>query len=243
MSCTGGQTARLLLDPPLDGALNMARDEALLELRSIPSLRFYRWVRPTLSLGYFQTAEDLPLETVRKRGCDIVRRTTGGKAILHEHELTYSLCVPEEGFLSGGPAKTMEIIHCCLLEELSLQAKGSVNLRIGEKMRSDVPHSAWCFEDSSPLDIGLDNKKLLGSAARRRSGWVLFHGSLVLSAPQETPNIAALGTEPHIPHLVAALEKGTQYSFTQGDWLPAELALAQEIRKDKFSNPTFTYLR
>ncbi|HJM38995.1 MAG TPA: biotin/lipoate A/B protein ligase family protein [Planctomycetota bacterium] len=243
MMNTGRLTARLLLDPPLDGALNMARDEALLELRTLPTLRFYRWSKPTLSLGYFQKASDLPLDAARARGCEIVRRTTGGKAILHEHELTYSICLPETGVFTGDPAESMETLHTSLLNELAQQSGQTVSLRKESVMTSDIAQSEWCFEDSSPLDIALEGRKLLGSAARRRKGWVLFHGSLVLTAPQETPRIGALGAEPDIPRLVRAFEQGTQYTFAEGSWTPEELSSAKRIAKEKFALDSFTLLR
>ncbi|MCH8857972.1 MAG: hypothetical protein IID54_00160, partial [Proteobacteria bacterium] len=105
MDCADAtRPGRRLEDGALPAAVNMARDEALLACRTSPTLRFYRWQRPTLSLGYFQYAAELPLDAVRARGCDIVRRSSGGKAILHEQELTYSLCAPEQDSLAGGPA-------------------------------------------------------------------------------------------------------------------------------------------
>jgi lipoate-protein ligase A len=235
--------ARLIQDGPLPGAVNMARDEALLETRRVPTLRFYRWDRPTLSLGYFQPADDLPLEAVRARGGAVVRRSTGGKAILHEHELTYSLCAPETGALAGGPAAAMTAVHEALAAELERQAQASVTLRREAAMRSDIGGSAWCFEDSSPLDLALDGRKLLGSAARRRDGWILFHGSLVLTVPEETPNVAALGREPDEAALARALGAALGMDFLGGGWEPAELERAEAIAAAKFGSEAFTLRR
>ena len=106
----GFQVARRLDDPALPGAESMARDAALLEVRSQPTLRFYSWIKPTLSLGYFQSAKNLPISALQKRGYDCVRRKTGGKAILHKEELTYSLCVPEIGAMAGGLKAAMEFL-------------------------------------------------------------------------------------------------------------------------------------
>ena len=221
----------------------MARDEALLACREIPTLRFYRWATPTLSLGYFQPAHDLPLEEVRARGCDIVRRSTGGKAILHEAELTYSLCAPEVGALSGGPAAAMTAIHQALGGELARQAGADVPLRHNSLLSSDMKGSAWCFEDSSPLDLTLGARKLLGSAARRKDGWILFHGSLVLEKPIENPNIAALGFEPDRDALCAAMSVALGYAFSEGAWSEAELAQAEDIAAAKYGSDSFTYRR
>jgi lipoate-protein ligase A len=236
------RAARRLDDGALAGAENMARDEALLEVRTAPTLRFYRWARPTLSLGYFQAAADLPLDAVRARGGEIVRRPTGGKAILHEYELTYSLCAPEEGGLAGGPAAAMRAIHEALGAELGRQAGTPVAIRGDARLLSDAPGSAWCFEDSSPLDLALAGRKLLGSAARRRGGWILFHGSLVLERPSENPGIGALGREPDRDALAAALGAALNYRFVAGAWEPAELAAACRIRV-KHEDPQFRHRR
>jgi len=221
----------------------MARDEALLACRSIPTLRFYRWATPTLSLGYFQPAHDLPLEDVRARGCDIVRRSTGGKAILHEAELTYSLCAPEVDALAGGPAAAMTAIHEALGAELARQAGAEVPMRQESSLHSDMQGSAWCFEDSSPLDLTLGARKLLGSAARRKQGWILFHGSLVLEKPIENPEIAALGFEPDRDALAAALGAALGYDFVADAWSEGELTQADEIAAAKYSCDDFTYRR
>ncbi len=228
--------ARRLDDPPLPGPVNMGRDEALLALRTAPTLRFYRWRRPTLSLGWFQPAADLPLEAVRARGGEVVRRPTGGKAILHEDELTYALCAPEEGPLGGGPAAAMRTVHEALAAELARQAGAEVRVRDDAVLASDVPASPWCFLDSSPLDLALGGRKLLGSAARRRDGWILFHGSLVLTAPAETPEVAALGREPDRDALAAALGAALDLDFRPGAWTAEELAEA-EARAERHARP------
>ena len=169
---------RRLDDPPLPGAENMARDEALLATRCIPTLRFYRWEQPTVSLGYFQAAADLPLDALRARGMAVVRRDTGGKAILHDRELTYSLCAPASGALGGGPAAAMRTIHEALATELARQAGKEVAIREQHTLQSDRAGSAWCFEDSSSLDLVLDGRKLVGSAARRRGAQERRHCGL-----------------------------------------------------------------
>lgn len=234
--------ARRLDDGALDGAENMARDEALLALRVAPTLRFYRWARPTLSLGWFQEAAELPLAAVSARGGEVVRRMTGGKAILHEHELTYALCAPERGALGGGPAAAMRAIHAAFAAVLSQQAGKPVAARGRGALASDRAGSAWCFEDSSPLDLALGGRKLLGSAARRRDGWILFHGSLVLARPRENPSIAELGHEPDRDALAAALGAALGYAFDAGAWSEAELEETRRVRA-KYADPAFTLRR
>lgn len=220
----------------------MARDAALIERRVCPTLRFYRWARPTLSLGYFQAAADLPLEALREQGIDIVRRATGGKAILHDKELTYSLCAPESGALAGGPARSMQAIHEALAEVLGTQARAPVELRDAQTLHSDRAGSAWCFEDSSPLDLVLDRRKLVGSAARRKKGWVLFHGSLVIEAPAQTPNIGALGQSPDCDALCRALEQRLDLQFLPGTWSNEEIDDANR-RAHSFISETRVYRR
>ncbi len=234
---------RCLLDHPQDGALNMGLDEALLRCRKLPTLRFYRWKKPTLSLGYFQTTKDLPLAEIQKRGYDLVRRSTGGKAILHQDELTYSLCAPEHGALAGGPAQAMKTIHQALAAALARQAKQAIELRQSQTLLSDQTGSAWCFEDSSPLDITMGARKLLGSAARRQAGWILFHGSLVLTQPSLTPHIAALGFEPDCAALTAALGQALNLVFTAGSWSAEEFALGEKIAQEKYASHEFTWKR
>ncbi len=221
----------------------MGRDEALLELRVVPTLRFYRWERPTLSLGYFQEAARLPLEAIRARGGEVVRRPTGGKAILHEEELTYALCAPELGALAGGPAAAMRTIHRALAEALGKQAAAPITPRGSARLASDRPDSPWCFEDSSPLDLTLGKRKLLGSAARRRRGWILFHGSLVLHAPRETPGVAELGFPPQLPPLVSALGNTLGIDFRPGNWTEAELQRAAELAQERYRSDTHTLRR
>jgi lipoyl(octanoyl) transferase len=221
--------ARRLDDPALAGAVNMARDEALLATRAVPTLRFYRWAKPTLSLGYFQAADSLPLDQYRAEGTDILRRDTGGKAILHDRELTYALCAPETGPLAGGPAAAMQTIHIALAAELTRQVHEAISIRAETILLSDRPGSAWCFEDSSPLDLAMRGRKLLGSAARRRDGWVLFHGSLVLEAPPQTAEIAAFGQEPNRDGLARALGHCLGYDFALGNWTNDEFAAAEQV--------------
>jgi len=234
---------RFFDDPPLPAAENMARDEALLECRVGPTLRFYSWAKPTLSLGYFQKAADLPLDAVIARGGEVVRRMTGGKAILHEHELTYSLCMPETGALAGGPAAAMEVIHEAMAEVLSEVAETPVTLRRDAPLASDRPGSAWCFEDSSPLDLTLHSGKVLGSAARRRDGWVLFHGSLVLQVSKETPDIGELGRHPDKGMLKKAFSKALGVVFEPSVWKSAELDVADEFRRNRYECAEYLHLR
>ena len=121
------ETARLILDPAADGAWNMSVDQALLETANstgLISLRFYTWSEPTLSLGYFQSHVDRRLHPP-SLDCQLVRRRTGGGAILHDDELTYSLCVPSENRWSKKNGELYRLVHQCivqLLDEMGIES-------------------------------------------------------------------------------------------------------------------------
>ncbi|MBC8405070.1 MAG: lipoate--protein ligase family protein [Planctomycetes bacterium] len=230
--------ARCLLDQALPGAVNMARDAALLSCRLQPTLRFYQWLRPTLSLGYFQAAADLPLEQFKAQGFDLVRRRTGGKAILHHLEQTYSLCFPEDLLPHKGPANLMRELHQCLADEINQQAELDVQVRSEQKLASDIPGSPWCFEDSSALDLVQGRRKLVGSAARRSAGWILFHGSLVIKAPEQTPRIAELGFSPDVEGIRCAFGQLMGLDFEVGKWELEELEASERL-KQQFESQNF----
>ena len=114
------ETARLILDPAADGAWNMSVDQALLETANstgLISLRFYTWSEPTLSLGYFQSHLDRKLHPP-SLDCPLVRRRTGGGAILHDNELTYSLCVPSDNRWSKRNSELYRLVHRCIVQLL-----------------------------------------------------------------------------------------------------------------------------
>src|SRR3954469_25809962 len=111
---------RLLFDPPAPGAWNMGVDEALLETAADcgeGTLRFYQWSEPTLSLGYFQSAEDRR-QHAASRSCPLIRRASGGGAILHDRELTYSIALPQPIARSPDSSLLYELCHIALIEAL-----------------------------------------------------------------------------------------------------------------------------
>lgn len=168
-----------------NGAWNMAVDEAILMAvaagDSPPTLRLYSWDPPCLSLGYGQHWYDADLDRLNTFGWDIVRRPTGGRAILHIDELTYSLMIPE-----GHPLAKGDIIESyrristglmAMLDTLGLRARSE------RKQEGHPPgHThAVCFETPSHYEITTPRgHKLIGSAQLRRRGGVLQHGSLPL---------------------------------------------------------------
>jgi lipoate-protein ligase A len=178
---------RLLLSPPADGATNMAVDEAILQAvadeSQPPTLRFYAWQPPCLSLGYAQPASDVDRERLRALGWDLVRRPTGGRAILHTDELTYSVVAPgAEPRVQGGVLESYRRLSLGLLaglRRLGVPARAEADPPQPEGS-SGAEFAAICFEVPSRYEITAGGRKLLGSAQMRRRRTVLQHGSLPL---------------------------------------------------------------
>jgi lipoate-protein ligase A len=172
---------RLIYDSPAAGRHNMAVDQAILEAvaagQSPPTLRLYAWEPPCLSLGYGQRAGDVDFERTAAYGWDVVRRPTGGRAILHTDELTYSLCLPDTDELAAGSVvESYQRISAVLLA--GLRQLGAQPQAEAQAERAAV--GPVCFETPSHYEITVDGRKLVGSAQARRGGGVLQHGSLPL---------------------------------------------------------------
>jgi lipoyl(octanoyl) transferase len=181
---------RLLIDPPASGAWNMAVDEALLEGvaagRSPSTLRFYTWSPACLSLGYFQSFDVVDVDGCRARGVDIVRRPTGGRAILHDNELTYSVTLPAS--VLGHDAGIVPSYHrLSLALQAGLQDLGVPATLAPATATQGAEHGPICFDRPSAHEILLGGRKLVGSAQVRRGGGLLQHGSMVIE-----PRIDAL---------------------------------------------------
>jgi lipoate-protein ligase A len=177
-------TWRLLLTPAAPGAWNMAVDEALLESigrgDSLPALRLYAWDPPCLSLGYAQPVSDVDLPRLSKHGWDLVRRPTGGRAILHTDELTYAVIASRrEPRLAGTLLESYEHLASALLAALR-----SLGLPVEMQPPAATPSATnpnpVCFEVPSSGEITVGGKKLVGSAQARRKEGILQHGSLPL---------------------------------------------------------------
>jgi lipoate-protein ligase A len=177
-------TWRLLNTGAADGATNMAVDEAILDAvaarQSPPTLRFFAWQPPCLSVGYSQVVRDeVDLDACRARGIDLVRRPTGGRAILHTDELTYSIVVPQhDPRVSGGIVESYRRLCQGLLA--GLRILGLDVVQAGRKLAGTETLSAACFDAPSDYEITVGGKKLVGSAQARRRGVVLQHGALPL---------------------------------------------------------------
>lgn len=204
----------VLIDPlPRGGEENMHIDEALLEAgcRSTKSLvRVYSWQHPTVTLGFFQKNDSLsPLF----RDLSVVRRLTGGGAILHDREVTYSCVVPGNHPVCRNPTDLYTAMHQKIVDLLEICGArahirgietGPVDFR-STKDESAPPNDPFlCFLrrdrndivegalDESDIRIQKDFRKLVGSAQRRRRGTILQHGSIVLETSEFAPNIAGI---------------------------------------------------
>jgi lipoate-protein ligase A len=190
----------------------MAIDEALLEAAAEGqgTLRFYRWSEPTLSLGYFQPYADRR-QHEPSRQCAVVRRASGGGAILHDIELTYSLAVPAAHPLAADRLGCYQAMHAALVEALADWGVQAVVLQQADK-ESHNRQPFLCFQRRAPGDVLVDGVKIAGSAQRRCRGAVLQHGSVLLgrsAAAPELPGLADLSGKQvdHRQLLDAWLEK------------------------------------
>ena len=177
---------RLLDTGMLPASLNMAIDEALLQLHargeSPPTLRFYQWRPPAVSLGYFQRKHSIDTSACRRIGLDVVRRLTGGRAVLHRDDLTYSVVA---GVREGMPV-LLSSAYGMLSEGLlaGFRLLG-FDAELGrENTRS--PQDDVCFMRSAIGDIVWRGKKFVGSAQTWLGSSLLQHGSIVLEPQEET---------------------------------------------------------
>jgi len=180
-----GKVWRLILSPPAGGAENMALDVAILEsvaaARSPATLRLYAWTPPCLSLGHAQSIESVDLYGLRELGWDLVRRPTGGRAILHTDELTYAVAgTAANPLLAGGVLPSYQRLSAGLFQGLRLLGLGAQLQSSPNPAPSVNGSSPICFEVPGPFELTWAGRKLLGSAQLRRSGAVLQHGSLPL---------------------------------------------------------------
>jgi lipoate-protein ligase A len=173
---------RLIVDPALPGARNMAVDQAIQASREAgecpPTVRFYRWARPTVSLGRFQDVADVDLDACEEFGIDVVRRATGGGAVLHDSELTYSIVASVSDGVPRGVRASYSMFSEALLATYRLLG---VDAEIVARTRGD-DRTAACYLLHTPADLVVAGRKLSGSAQVWSRDTVLQHGSIVIAA-------------------------------------------------------------
>jgi lipoate-protein ligase A len=263
---------RLLITPPARGAWNMAADEAILEAvgreGSLPTLRLYAWEPACLSLGYAQPITDVDIPRLQARGWDLVRRPTGGRAVLHTDEITYSIIgTLDEPLLSGTVLESYSHLAAALVEALRLLG---LPVEVQERAEeSDKTPNPVCFEVPSTSEITTGGQKLVGSAQARRKEGILQHGSLpltgdltrilqVLTFPNEKARTRtashllqrATTVESALGRVVSWNEAAQAYTAAfrsvfsldlhKGTLTPAEEARAEELSATKYAHPAGT---
>ena len=185
-------------DDARSAAMNMAIDEALLEMANLPAIRFYRWHSPALSFGYFGRFADV-VDYAAQR--DLVRRWTGGGIVLHGDDLTYSVIIPrDDPVFAGSSMSIYENVHRALCEALSVIAKHADLLAVaavcdrrtiqdrsvhsweitGREINATVTDRRYndCFANPVRADVLVDGRKVAGAAQRRTRAGLLHQGSI-----------------------------------------------------------------
>jgi lipoyl(octanoyl) transferase len=222
---------RLVIDDgPAEGAWNMALDRAVQLARQAeevpPTLRLYRWARPTVTLGRFQDVAGVDRELCEREGIDVVRRFTGGRGVLHDDELTYSVVAGVDDGIPRGTAASYRLLCTALAETYQLLG---VDAALTARPRGDGS-SAACYLHATPADLSLGLAKLSGSAQVWTADTVLQHGSFTRSrdvtreaavfqlsrtaserlAAETTTLAEALGQAPSLEHIAEAAAAGIE---------------------------------
>ena len=169
-----------------DAFTNMAIDEALLINSNIPILRVYSWSPKAVSIGYNQNIiKEINLDYCKKNNIEIVRRLTGGKAVFHDREITYSFILPENNnLLPFEINESYKIIAKALVIALKKVGINSEIKKVPEKIATPI-----CFNSSNWYELIVNNKKISGSAQRRFNGKVLQHGSILIDFDYNKNNL------------------------------------------------------
>ncbi len=258
---------RLLVTEPSDGAANMALDEALLVSRlrkaGPPTIRFFAWRPPAISLGYGQPVGGaIDLAEAARMGIGLVRRPTGGSAILHEGpdlELTYSVVGAADDF-PGADDLLMTYRWIGTALAAGLQILGAPVEMVPQQPSSPAAMPAFCFARTGSYELEVSGRKLVGSAQRRRGEGFLQHGSVMLGAAPErlrrvfpaeadplagmTTLEAVLGRRPSFAETAEALARGFRDAHgieLRPSGLDAdETALARSLTSEKYATHGWT---
>jgi lipoate-protein ligase A len=242
-------SGRLILHPPGEGAWNMSVDESLGESAGRDPtfvLRFYAWTEPTLSLGYFQAAEDRN-QHFASRNCPLVRRASGGGAIVHDREITYSLVVPITD-TARPPAPLYRLVHEGLIRALAAQGIAGAAMAGNAPPGDEKPF--LCFARRSGCDVVLRGAKIAGSAQRKHRGAILQHGSVLLSrsaAAPELPGIRDVAGPCDESQLIADWQREIAHAlgleFSPGDLSSEERQRVEELWQEKYVTDAWNHRR
>jgi len=246
-------------------ALNMAIDEAIMLAHAQglvpPTVRFYGWDPPTLSIGYFQRVEkEVDIQRLRQRGLGFVRRPTGGRAVLHDQELTYSVVVAEHHpLMPPSVVESYRVISNGLVEGFRRLGLAARMVPLNGQRKPTAIGSAACFDSPSWYELVVEGKKIAGSAQWRQKGVLLQHGSIlqeldvdllleVLRFPSEAARAAMRATllEKAVPihwlrpplswaemveAFVAGFEQGLGIRLVEGELTAEEKRLAEQLAR------------
>lgn len=249
----------------------MALDEAILEAvgehRVPPTLRFYAWNPPCLSLGYAQAVDDADRAALAREGWDLVRRPTGGKAILHMDEITYSIAAPtDHAVFANGVLPSYKRISLALISGLE---KMGMLPELHDAEPPAAGSNPVCFQNPSAFEITVEGKKLVGSAQLRRARGILQHGSLPLQGQLSRICLALLYAGEHARQqamreigqhaitvesvlgdritweetarlLAAGFEETLKLRFSRQELSEPEINRAHEILKNRYSHSDWT---
>ncbi len=258
---------RLLITEPQDGATNMAVDETLLRSRlsghGPPTVRFFAWVPPTISLGYGQSLDErVNLPLARELGIGLVRRPTGGSAVYHDtldREVTYSV-VAASGDHPGFDdlLETYRIIGDALVRGLRRLRVSAELVPVTRSSTTSPP--AFCFARTGSYEVRVAGKKIIGSAQRREGGAFLQHGSIILGADAErvralfprqedplggmTTIESVLGRRPDFHETVKAMASGFEEALdiilAPGEMTKDEAVAPERLVSTKYGNRAWT---
>ncbi|MDB4778218.1 hypothetical protein OAG68_02055 [bacterium] len=233
---------RLIIDPPASGSWNMAVDQALLETaesKGQTTFRIYFWKPATLSLGYFQQYENRQ-QHLASQSCPLVRRKTGGGAILHDHEVTYSLCVPSSERWSSKNRELYDLVHQSLIDLLAdYQIRAHLFGNPNQQSPANTSEDSFlCFERRANGDLIVGDDKVGGSAQRRLRNSLLQHGSILLQRSEFAPELpgiidltdGALNTEEFVENWVAKLTGDLDIELHASALTQEESLLAAEFQ-------------
>lgn len=240
---------RVIHDEPGPGDWNMAVDETLVTSvasSGVPVLRFYGWRPATLSLGYFQRLAERAAH-VASAACPVVRRPSGGGAIVHDRELTYCLVLPADAPAARDASRLYRCVHESL--KAALQTWG-IAVEIRAVTAALNPEPFLCFRRLAAGDVLCQGVKICGSAQRRHAGAVVQHGSILLATSRFAPELPGLAeltgkviagvdlAERLLGELSPRLGGTVQQPLTE-----AELALAERTRQSKYAAADWTAKR
>jgi lipoate-protein ligase A len=232
-----------------DGAANMAADEVLLQaaVAGSAALRFYTWREPTVSMGYFQPHEARNADP-RLTALPWVRRTSGGAALVHHHELTYCLALPAGPAWQPRGQSWICRMHGIIAKALSSFAIEAQSVNCGAEKKAD---DVLCFLQHAAGDLLIRGHKVAGSAQRKQRGALMQHGGILLSRSPYTlalPGIRelagiAIAPERLVEALLPEVQRQTGWSFEARPWRPEEETRIRELAAKKFGHESWNCKR